>query len=179
MRCVSAALALIVGLAAGGVATQLSASATVSSSVPAPTHWNGQPHSGRDARSKKALGTYVVTTSDISGLGVVLVDGKGQALYVFGPDAHSGTSSCYSACAIEWPPLLLPKGVTRPRAAGRAKVSLLGTTRRSDGTTQVTYKGWPLYRFATDESPGSAPGEGLDNLGGHWYVLSPKGSEIR
>jgi predicted lipoprotein with Yx(FWY)xxD motif len=121
---------------------------------------------------------YVVTTENISGLGVILVDGAGQALYAYSPDHHSGKSKCNSACADEWPPLLLPKGVTTPVSSGKAKASLLGTSKRIGGSTQVTYNGWPLYRFATDETPGSAPGEGLDNLGGYWYVLSAKGKEI-
>lgn len=122
---------------------------------------------------------YVVTTHNVSGLGVILVDGYGQALYAYSPDHHSGTSKCNSACADEWPPLLLPRGVTTPVSSGKAKASLLGTTKRIGGSTQVTYNGWPLYRFATDETPDSAPGEGLDNLGGYWYVLSAKGKEIR
>jgi predicted lipoprotein with Yx(FWY)xxD motif len=133
---------------------------------------------GSPASASKAL-RYEVTTQNISGLGVILVDGAGQALYAYSPDHHSGRSKCNSACADEWPPLLLPKGVTTPVSSGTAKVSLLGTTKRIGGSIQVTYNGWPLYRFATDETPGSAPGEGLDNLGGYWYVLSAKGKEIR
>ena len=133
---------------------------------------------GSPASASKAL-RYEVTTQNISGLGVILVDGAGQALYAYSPDHHSGRSKCNSACADEWPPLLLPKGVTTPVSSGTAKASLLGTTKRIGGSIQVTYNGWPLYRFATDETPGSAPGEGLDNLGGYWYVLSAKGKEIR
>jgi predicted lipoprotein with Yx(FWY)xxD motif len=133
---------------------------------------------GLPASASKAL-RYEVTTQNISGLGVILVDGAGQALYAYSPDHHSGRSKCNSACADEWPPLLLPKGVTTPVSSGTAKASLLGTTKRIGGSIQVTYNGWPLYRFATDETPGSAPGEGLDNLGGYWYVLSAKGKEIR
>lgn len=121
----------------------------------------------------------MVTTESISGIGVILVDGAGQALYSYSPDHHSGISKCGSACADEWPPLLLPKGVTIPVSSGKAKAALLGTTKRTGGSTQVTYNGWPLYRFATDETPGSAPGDGLYNLGGYWYVLSSKGKQIR
>jgi predicted lipoprotein with Yx(FWY)xxD motif len=128
------------------------------------------------SRSKHA--TYSVATRRVSGLGTILVNGKGQALYVFDKDHHSGHSTCTSECAVEWPPLLLPSGVTKPVAAGGAKASLLGTTRRSGGTLQVTYGGWPLYRFALDTSPGDVSGQGLNNLGGLWYVLSPKGKEI-
>lgn len=123
--------------------------------------------------------TYVVTTRRVAGLGVILVDGKGQTLYVYAPDRASGASKCYSICAAEWPPLELPAHVEKPVAAGKAKTALLGTTKRVGGGTQVTYKGWPLYRFAPDETPGSASGEALDNLGGKWYVLAPSGAEVR
>jgi predicted lipoprotein with Yx(FWY)xxD motif len=64
------------------------------------------------------------------------------------------------------------------RAAGSARISLLGTTRRNDGALQVTYAGWPLYSFIYDANPGDATGQGLNNLGGLWYVLSPGGKEI-
>ena len=56
--------------------------------------------------------------------------------------------------------------------------SLLGTTHRSDGTTQVTYNKWPLYLWVGDSQPGQATGQGINNLGGLWYVLSPDGHEI-
>jgi len=129
--------------------------------------------------SRIKLPTYTVTTRSVSGLGKILVDGKGQTLYIFYGDHHSGHSKCNSECANVWPPLFLPTGVTKPVAAGSAKSSLLATTRRSDGTLQVTYKGWPLYRFALDTGPGDVSGEGLNNLGGLWYVLKPSGAVIR
>ena len=56
--------------------------------------------------------------------------------------------------------------------------SLLGTTRRTDGTVQVTYNKWPLYLWVGDSQPGQATGQGLNNLGGLWYVLSPTGKTI-
>lgn len=111
-------------------------------------------------------------------MGTILVDGAGQTLYLFEPDHRSGRSTCYSTCALEWPPLLLPAGVSRARAEGGARASLLGTTTRANGSVQVTYDRWPLYRFAPDESPGGTAGDGLDNLGGRWYVVSPKGDAI-
>jgi predicted lipoprotein with Yx(FWY)xxD motif len=128
--------------------------------------------------SKDKLLKYAVTTRNVSGLGTILVDGKGRTLYVFNRDHHSGISKCYDECADGWPPLLLPKGVTKPVAAGGAKSSLLSTTRRTDGSLQVTYKGWPLYRFALDDGPGDALGQGLHNVGSYWYVLKPSGSVL-
>jgi predicted lipoprotein with Yx(FWY)xxD motif len=58
------------------------------------------------------------------------------------------------------------------------QASLLGTTRRTDGTTEVTYNKWPLYTWVTDSEPGEATGQDLNNLGGLWYVLSPDGKAI-
>jgi predicted lipoprotein with Yx(FWY)xxD motif len=55
---------------------------------------------------------------------------------------------------------------------------MLGTTRRSDGTTQVTYNGHPLYYYAADSSPGQATGQGLNQFGALWFVLSPSGNAI-
>jgi predicted lipoprotein with Yx(FWY)xxD motif len=123
--------------------------------------------------------TYEVTTGEVSGLGTVLVDGKGLTLYLFLPDKHSSHSRCSDICAVAWPPLLLPQGRTAPLAGRGVKSSLLGTTIRSDGGRQVTYNGWPLYRWSNDASPGQATGQGLNNLGGLWYVVSPRGEPIR
>lgn len=121
---------------------------------------------------------YEVQVGTVSGLGKVLVNGRGLTLYLFVPDKQSGSSTCYNACAQGWPPLLLPTGVTTPVAGSGVQTSLLGTTHRSDGTTQVTYNKWPLYLWQGDSEPGQATGQGLNNLGGLWYVLSPSGSEI-
>jgi len=121
---------------------------------------------------------YEVTTGTVKGLGTVLVDGQGFTLYLFVPDKQSGTSTCYGRCAQGWPPLLLPTGVTTPVAGPGVQASLLGTTRRTDGTTEVTYNKWPLYTWVTDSEPGEATGQDLNNLGGLWYVLSPDGKAI-
>jgi predicted lipoprotein with Yx(FWY)xxD motif len=122
---------------------------------------------------------YEVKTGTVSGLGTVLVNGQGLTLYMFVPDDQRGKSTCYGACATGWPPLRLPTGVTKPVAGGEAKASLLGTTSRRDGGLQVTYNGWPLYTWQGDSEPGQATGQGIDNLGGYWYVLSPEGNVIK
>jgi predicted lipoprotein with Yx(FWY)xxD motif len=98
---------------------------------------------------------------------------------MFRPDDQRGRSTCYHECASGWPPLRLPTGVTVPVAGGRAEASLLGTTSRTDGGLQVTYNGWPLYLWVGDSQPGQATGQGIDSLGGYWYVLSPAGQVIK
>jgi predicted lipoprotein with Yx(FWY)xxD motif len=108
-------------------------------------------------------------------LGKVLVNGKGVTLYLFEKD-KKGKSACSGQCAAAWPPLLT-KG--KPTASGGASSSKLGTTRRSDGTTQVTYAGHPLYTFIMDKNkPGSTKGEGLDAFGAEWYVVGTNGKKI-
>ena len=121
---------------------------------------------------------YEVTTGTVSGLGTVLVDGKGITLYLYATDKQGRPSRCYDICAVQWPPLVLPPGVTRPVAGPGIAPALLGTSPRTDGTTQITYNGWPLYLWPPDRAPGMATGQALTNAGGLWYVLTPAGKAI-
>ena len=109
-----------------------------------------------------------------SSLGRILVDGQSHTLYLFQKD-KGGKSSCSGACAQNWPPLLTK---VAPNAGASAKGSLLGTTRRADGTTQVTYNKHPLYTFVGDKGKrGATTGEGLDAFGAKWYVVAANGTE--
>jgi predicted lipoprotein with Yx(FWY)xxD motif len=119
-----------------------------------------------------------VKTGEIHGLGKVLVDGQGFTLYVFAPDRHSGSSKCYGRCALAWPPLVLPSGVSKAPAGPGVRSALLGTTKRRDGSVEVTYHKWPLYTWVVDSAPGDATGQDLNNLGGKWYVITPEGQLI-
>jgi predicted lipoprotein with Yx(FWY)xxD motif len=109
-----------------------------------------------------------------SRLGKILVDSRGRTLYLFTKDSGS-TSTCTGACATAWPPLLADGTTT---VAGGALASLVGTTRRSDSTPQVTYNGHPLYTFVKDQKAGDTNGEGVTAFGGSWFVLSPAGKQI-
>jgi predicted lipoprotein with Yx(FWY)xxD motif len=171
-----AALVALAGCGSSGTAstTTSSPSGTTSSTGATTT-------TGAGGTTTSTTGTppfYEVHTGSVSGLGTVLVNGPGNTLYLFVPDKQSGSSTCYGACAQGWPPLLLPSGVSTPVAGPGVKSSLLGTTHRTDGTVQVTYNKWPLYLWVGDSQPGQATGQGLNNLGGLWYVLSPDGQEI-
>jgi predicted lipoprotein with Yx(FWY)xxD motif len=107
-------------------------------------------------------------------LGKIIVDGKGRTLYDFVID--KGTASvCYGACASLWPPYLT-NGT--PTAGKGAVANLVGTTKRKDGTTEVTYGGHPLYYYAPDRKRGQITGQALDQFGAPWYALSPAGREI-
>ena len=109
-----------------------------------------------------------------SPLGKILVDSKGITLYDFPPDKGT-TSVCYGACAALWPPLVTHG---KPLAGHGVRASLLGTTKRKDGKVQVTYGGHPLYYFVTDRKPGQTTGQGINQFGGPWWVISPAGKEI-
>jgi predicted lipoprotein with Yx(FWY)xxD motif len=115
-----------------------------------------------------------VKTRSVS-LGKILVNGNSQTLYLFEKDKN-GKSACSGACATAWPPVLT-KG--KPKASGGVKLALLGTTKRADGTTQVTYNKHPLYRFKGDQNKvGDTKGEGLDAFGAEWYVVGTNGKKI-
>ena len=119
-----------------------------------------------------ARATIAVATN--SKLGQILVDAKGITVYLFVKD--SGTSStCYKSCAQIWPPVLTSGP---PQAGTGATASLLGTTTRTDGKLEVTYAGHPLYYFVSDKQPGDATGQGIDNFGGLWWVLTPSGAAM-
>jgi predicted lipoprotein with Yx(FWY)xxD motif len=108
-------------------------------------------------------------------LGTILVDGAGMTLYLFEKDT-GGMSSCVGACAEAWPPLLTGDAAT---AGSGVKASLLGTTKRPDGKTQVTYHGWPLYYYDDDKAPGDMKGQDSKDFGAPWYVVSAdKGNKL-
>jgi predicted lipoprotein with Yx(FWY)xxD motif len=120
-----------------------------------------------------ATAAQVSTTS--GSLGVFLVDGKGQTLYVLEGEP-AGTSGCYDACATAWPPLATTGD---PTAAGDAVAKELSTSTRTDGVTQVLYDGHPLYTYAQDGAPGQTTGQGLTQQGGMWWVAGIDGTPIK
>jgi len=115
-----------------------------------------------------------VRLSNTHALGKVLVDSKGRTLYLFTKDSGK-KSACVGMCATPWPPLLAHG---TPKAGSGAKASLLGTTPRSGGASQVTYNGHPLYTFIKDTSPGDTNGEGVSAFGGSWFAVSPAGARV-
>ncbi len=116
---------------------------------------------------------YEVLARAIPGLGKVITDGRGFTLYMYVPDRR-GVSRCAGVCAEQWPPLVLPRGVTRPRAGPGVRAALLGTVRRGGGALQETYNGWPLYLWQGDTLPGQATGQGEGM--GLWYTVAATGA---
>jgi predicted lipoprotein with Yx(FWY)xxD motif len=107
-------------------------------------------------------------------LGSILVNSKGHTLYLFKKDTN-GKSSCSASCAKFWPPLL-SRG--KPTAGSGVKASLLGRTRRSNGSLQVTYNKHPLYAYSLDTKAGQTKGEGVFAFGAKWYAVSAKGTAV-
>jgi predicted lipoprotein with Yx(FWY)xxD motif len=126
----------------------------------------------KEAKSETTAATPVaISVGSAPKVGKVLVDSKGFTLYYFEKD-KGGKSACYGACAGIWPPL-----TGKPQAEGGAMSSELGTTKRNDGTTQVTYAGWPLYTYTADTKPGEDNGTDVKSYGGSWYPLHPNGEK--
>ena len=119
-------------------------------------------------------GAATVAVASNAKLGHILVDGNGRTLYLFEAD-KSTSSTCYGSCASYWPPLLTNGA---PQAGAGANAKLVGTTKRTDGTVEVTYNGHPLYYVVTDHNPGDATGQGVNNFGAPWFVLGPDGNKI-
>jgi predicted lipoprotein with Yx(FWY)xxD motif len=150
---------------AGLVATGLIfAASAVSTAVPA----GASTHSGvARVASASASSSNTLKTTKIHGV-TVLTNAKGFTVYSFAPDTKTA-SKCNGACAQAWPPV---KG---PATAGPGVTGKLATIKRSDGSTQATYNGHPLYTFTADTAPGQANGNGSNAFGGVWKEVTPSG----
>jgi len=150
------------------VACGSSASSSSSSAAPA-----GGAAATTGAPAASSGSATVITTGTSSG-GAFLTNGSGRAIYLFLADGKD-KSTCSGACASAWPPVTT---TGQPTASGSVNASDLGTITRSDGTTQVTYDGHPLYYFAGDTGAGMDKGQGLDGFGAKWWLVAPSGAGI-
>ncbi|MEU3776083.1 SCO0930 family lipoprotein [Streptomyces sp. NPDC032472] len=108
---------------------------------------------------------------EIAGVGSVVTDSGGAALYRFDKDTpQPPKSSCEGDCAAAWPPVPAEDA----SASAGIEAGLLGAVTRSDGSKQLTLGGWPVYRYAKDTAPGEAKGEGV---GGTWHALAADGKK--
>jgi predicted lipoprotein with Yx(FWY)xxD motif len=158
------------GLAALALAVSACGSSGSSSAASGSTPAAGGSSSATSASSAPASSSGGTTlTARTIGSQQVLTNSEGLTVYWFVPDT-STTSKCTGSCATYWPPV---KG---PATAGSGVTGTLGTITRSDGTTQATYDGHPLYTYAADTAPGQAKGNGLNVSGGLWYEMTVSGS---
>lgn len=99
--------------------------------------------------------------------GQYLIAYNGMTLYTYERDSV-GTTTCYASCVVQWIPYTVPAGSTLNRQAGVN--GQIDTITRLDGTTQVTYRGLPLYFYSGDTASGDTSGQGV---GGVWYLVKP------
>jgi len=128
----------------------------------------------KSTSSESGGGGATLAVKNLGGdVGSVLVDSNGFTLYYFEKD-KGGKSACYGACAEGWPPLTTEGAA---KGMGGVQAAKLGTTKRSDGTVQVTYAGWPLYTYVADTKPGEDNGTDVKAFGATWYPLHPNGEK--
>jgi predicted lipoprotein with Yx(FWY)xxD motif len=155
------------GLAAVALVLSACASSGSSSAASGSTPAAAASSAASSAPAANSAGTSL-TAKTIGGQQVV-TNAAGFTLYWFVPDT-STTSKCTGSCATYWPPV---KG---PATAMSGVTGTLGTITRSDGTTQATYDGHPLYTYAADTAPGQAKGNGLNASGGVWHEMTVSGA---
>lgn len=119
-------------------------------------------------------GDVSLNLSESAEHGQYLADGDGMALYLFVPDAQVA-STCYDDCATNWPPVTVASADAVPTLGEGLDAMLVGTIVRDDGTVQLTYNGWPLYRFAGDSDASQTNGQAV---GGNWFLVDPVGEAI-
>jgi len=130
---------------------------------------SSKPSSVNAGAGQTSTGGAVTIETHSGPMGTYLTDGQGRSLYMFASDTSS-KSSCTGQCLTSWPAL-----TGTATASGAANASLLGTL---SGTGQVTYGGHPLYTYSGDKSAGDTTGQGIDNFGAKWWLLTPSGQQL-
>lgn len=143
-----------------------------SSSASSPTPSSPSSPSESTGRDRSQEPGTTITVGD-SAFGRMLFDDRGQAIYLFEPEAD-GRPACYGDCEAAWPPVLT-RG--RPVGTNGLRPALLGTVERRDGSRQVTYGGWPLYFYA-HEGPGEVLCHDVVLNGGLWLAVGPDGRAL-
>lgn len=111
---------------------------------------------------------------DNSEYGEILVNGRGKALYLFTKETGA-RADCYGQCAEAWPPYL---SSGKPLAGKGLSQKRIGTTVRSDGTRQVTYRGHLLY-FYVHDTPSLILCQDVFEFGGLWLLVDERGAAVR
>jgi predicted lipoprotein with Yx(FWY)xxD motif len=175
MKRLIAIAALVFGLVlagcGGGDDSSSDGAAEPTGAVTAPA--DGQQHAPDEKAGggggKSGLSVKVADSQ----FGQILFDEEDQAIYLFDKES-TDTSECYGECAAAWPPVLTEG---EPQAGPGIDSKLLGTTKRDDGATQVTYNGHPLYYYV-DDPPGQVLCHNVEEFGGLWLVLTSEGDAV-
>jgi predicted lipoprotein with Yx(FWY)xxD motif len=134
---------------------------------------------GGSPAAPAGAGAVTVGSASAAGLGPFLTGADGKTLYTYSGDAVN-SSTCTGDCATAWPPFTVAAG-GQP-TAGAGVTGALGTLKRADGSTQVTYGGLPLYYWQGDAKAGDATGDGVNGfsvakVGGSETVPSAGGTK--
>jgi predicted lipoprotein with Yx(FWY)xxD motif len=164
-------LALTALAAAGAIAAGCGSSTSGSGGS---SSGGGGGYGGGGSPTTGGQATAATVSTSTTKLGQILVDASGRTLYLFQKD-QPNQSACSGACAAAWP---VDQSARTPKAASGVKAAMLGTIKRTDGTTQVTYNQHPLYYYSGDSAAGQQAGQGLNAFGALWYVVAPSGAAV-
>jgi predicted lipoprotein with Yx(FWY)xxD motif len=130
--------------------------------------------SGDSGSSSTAAGPGGGLATTSTSVGTILTDAAGKSMYSFAADTK-GVSNCSGSCASYWPPVPVTGSVPQDPPGVKAK---LGELTRDDGTKQLTVDGMPMYTYVGDSAKGDTNGQGLNQSGGLWWVVSTNGSSV-
>lgn len=156
-------------VAVGITGLALLAAGCGSSAASTPAASTSSPASAASAAPSSTASTSTALKTKTIGGTAVVTNAKGFTLYWFVPDTPT-KSNCNGQCASFWPP------VPGPATAGPGVTGKLATIKRSDGSTQATYDGHPLYTYVADTAPGQAKGNGINLSGGVWHEMTVSGA---
>lgn len=140
---------------------------------------SSKPAASTSSSTSSANPATKFSTASVSGLGNVLVDGRGRTVYILTSGGHTNVPcGASNGCTKLWPTLPLPGGMSHAAPGAGVTASLLGTKKLSNGKTYPTYNGWLVYEYTGDPGPGQAKGQGIKSFGGTWYVLNASGTPI-
>jgi predicted lipoprotein with Yx(FWY)xxD motif len=175
---IAAMLATAAALTACGSSSSATAGTVALAKTAATSPAAATSTSGGNATQSSSTDVSVIGTNHTQD-GTLIAGIDGRTVYYFQPDkkssaGHAKSSTCYTACATVWPPVL---ATATPSAGGSAKASLIALTKRTDGTMQVTYNGLPLYYYAADLKAGQVTGNHLHDGFGFWGALLASGQD--
>jgi predicted lipoprotein with Yx(FWY)xxD motif len=130
--------------------------------------------SGGSSNAKPNVAPSSAISVKQTSLGKTLVDANGRSLYLFAGDTRDLSRLSRAGQAV-WPRFT---ATTKPRALSGAVASQISTITKVNGTAQIAYNGHPLYYYVGDQKPGQTAGQGLNQFGARWYVLTPGGAAI-
>jgi predicted lipoprotein with Yx(FWY)xxD motif len=173
-RTVAAVIPIVVGLLVAACGSSSTKSSSTSTAAGTSSKTSNRP-SGQSGSTTAGAATQaaLITTKHDPKLGTILAYGpKRLTVYLFEAD-KGASSTCSGTCAKVWPPVS-----GKPQATAGAVSTDLGTIKRPDRPTQVTYKGHPLYLYVKDKDDGDTYGQGINNFGAGWYALTPSGKKV-